>query len=505
MPANNTIPKRLLMAAVANRSRQPIIYDELGRSLTYNRLVVGCAVLSRRIEALTRKRHVGCLLPNSVTGVVATMGCNFAHKTAVILNYTFPVPTLLRCCERAHLDVVLTSHQFLDKCGLNDLPDQLAALGIQTVFLEDVAKKIGRLAKLSGALRVKLKRLQTERSQPDDAAVILFTSGSEADPKAVVLTHRNLLTNCGQILEAFPIAKHEVMFSALPHFHAFGLTAGVLLPLLNGMKTIIGLSPLRHKENLHLIRKYQATVLLSTDTFLAQMFKVATPEDLASLRFVVAGAERLKPRTRELYESLNITMLEGYGATEAGPVIAVNVPGATRHGSVGRILPHIEYRIEPHEGITEGGVLHVRGGNLMKSYLHDLMEDRSSLNDGWYDTGDIVTVDEEGFLAIKGRKKRFTKIAGEMISLGYIEDEISKLSPDFHHAAIAIESDEQTKTLIRLYTNDPELSLEAIRAHYAESRIPNTYLPRELIHMAELPVLRTGKVDYQALQHQIKA
>ena len=504
MPANNTIPKRLLMAAVANRSRLPIIYDELGRSLTYNRLVVGCAVLSRRIEALTRKRHVGCLLPNSVTGVVATMGCNFAHKTAVILNYTFPVPTLLRCCERAHLDVVMTSHQFLDKCGLNDLPDQLAALGIQTIFLEDIAKKIGRLAKLSGALRVKLKRLQTERSQPDDAAVILFTSGSEADPKAVVLTHRNLLTNCGQILEAFPIGKHEVMFSALPHFHAFGLTAGVLLPLLNGMKTIIGLSPLRHKENLHLIRKYQATVLLSTDTFLAQMFKVATPEDLASLRFVVAGAERLKPRTRELYESLNITMLEGYGATEAGPVIAVNVPGATRHGSVGRILPHIEYRIEPHEGITEGGVLHVRGGNLMKSYLHDLMEDRSSLNDGWYDTGDIVTVDEEGFLAIKGRKKRFTKIAGEMISLGYIEDEIAKLSPDFHHAAIAIESDEQTKTLIRLYTNDPELSLEAIRAHYAESRIPNTYLPRELIHMAELPVLRTGKVDYQTLQNQIK-
>ncbi|MGI9141937.1 MAG: AMP-binding protein [Fluviibacter sp.] len=504
MPANNTIPKRLLMAAVANRSRQPIIYDELGRSLTYNRLVVGCAVLSRRIEALTRKRHVGCLLPNSVTGVVATMGCNFAHKTAVILNYTFPVPTLLRCCERAHLDVVLTSHQFLDKCGLNDLPDQLGALGIQTVFLEDIAKKIGRLAKLSGALRVKLKRLQTERSQPDDAAVILFTSGSEADPKAVVLTHRNLLTNCGQILEAFPIGKHEVMFSALPHFHAFGLTAGVLLPLLNGMKTIIGLSPLRHKENLHLIRKYQATVLLSNDTFIAQMFKVANPEDLASLRFVVAGAERLKPRTRELYESLNITMLEGYGATEAGPVIAVNVPGATRHGSVGRILPHIEYRIEPHEGITEGGVLHVRGGNIMKSYLHDLLEDRSSLNDGWYDTGDIVTVDEEGFLAIKGRKKRFTKIAGEMISLGYIEDEIAKLSPDFHHAAIAIESDEQTKTLIRLYTNDPELTLEAIRAHYTESRIPNTYLPRELIHMAELPVLRTGKVDYQTLQHQIK-
>lgn len=504
MPANNTIPKRLLMAAAANRSRKPILYDELGRSLTFDRMIIGCAVLSRKIEDLTHRHHVGCLLPNSVTGVVATFGCNFAHKTAVILNYTFPVPTILRCCERAHLDVLLTSRQFLEKSGLADLPELLASHQIRTVFLEDLAKKIGRLAKLRGMLRVRLKRLRTERSAPDDAAIILFTSGSEAEPKAVVLTHRNLLANCGQILEAFPIGQHEVMFSALPHFHAFGLTAGAILPLLNGMKTIIGLSPLRHRENLQMIREHQATVLLSTDTFLAQMIKVAAPGDLASLRFVVAGAERLKPRTRELYEALGVTMLEGYGATEAGPVIAVNVPGATRHGTVGRILPNIEYRIEPHEGIEEGGVLHVRGPNMMKSYLHDLLESRSSLDDGWYDTGDIVTVDPEGYLAIKGRKKRFTKIAGEMISLGYIEDEVSRLSPDHQHAAIAIESDAQLKTLIRLYTNDPALTLDTIRAHFFDSRIPNTYLPREIVHMAELPVLRTGKVDYQTLQHLIR-
>lgn len=503
MPANNTIPKRLLMAAATHRSKQPIIYDELGRSLTFNRLIIGCAVLARKIETTTRRHHVGCLLPNSVTGIVATFACNFAHKTAVILNYTFPMPTLRRCCERAHLDVVLTSRQFLEKSGLSDLPEQLAACHIHTVFLEDMAAQIGRLAKLGGALRVKLKRLQTERSAPDDAAIILFTSGSEAEPKAVVLTHRNLLTNCGQILEAFPIEKHEIMFSALPHFHAFGLTAGALLPLLNGMQTIIGLSPLRHKENLQLIRAHRATVMLSTDTFLAQMVKVAAADDLSTLRFVVAGAERLKPRTRELYEALGVTVLEGYGATEAAPVIAVNVPGATRHGTVGRILPHIEYRIDAHEGIAEGGVLHVRGANLMKSYLHDLLEDRSSLTDGWYDTGDIVTVDADGFLVIQGRKKRFTKIAGEMISLGYIEDEVAKISPDHQHAAIAIESDAQIKTLIRLYTNDPALTLEIIRAHYADAHVPNRCLPRELIYMAELPVLRTGKVDYQTLQQQI--
>lgn len=505
MPANHTIPKRLLMAAATNRSRQPIMYDELGRSLTFDRLIIGCAVLSRKIEGFTLRHHVGCLLPNSVTGVIATFGCNFAHKTSVILNYTFPLSTLLRCCLRAHIDVVMTSRQFLEKSGLSDLPDLLAANGIRMIFLEDVAKQIGRLAKLRGMLRVRLKRLQTERSAPDDAAVILFTSGSEAEPKAVVLTHRNLLANCDQILEAFPIGKHEVMFSALPHFHAFGLTAGVILPLLNGMKTIIGLSPLRHKENLQLIREHHATVLLSTDTFLAQMYKVATPADLASIRFVVAGAERLKPRTRELYEALGVTMLEGYGATEAGPVIAVNVPGASRHGTVGRILPHIDYRIEPHEGIEDGGVLHVRGPNMMKSYLHDLLEDRSSLDEGWYDTGDIVSVDDAGFLVIKGRKKRFTKIAGEMISLGFIEDEISRLSPDHQHAAIAVESDEQSKTEICLYTNDPVLTLECIRQFFNDARIPNTYLPRALVQMAELPVLRTGKVDYQTLQQQISA
>jgi len=399
--------------------------------------------------------------------------------------------------------VLLTSHQFLEKSQLTALPGQLAERGIRTLYLEDIAKRIGRLAKLSGLLRVKLKRLQTERSNPDDAAVILFTSGSEAEPKAVVLTHRNLLSNVEQILQAFPVSKHEVMFCPLPHFHALGLTGGVLLPLLNGMRSIIGLSPLRHKENLHLLRTEKPTVMISTDTFLSQLYKAGKPEDFASLRFVVAGAERLKPRTHELYDRLGITMLEGYGATEAAPVIAVNVPGAIRQGTVGRILPHIEYRIEPHEGIEEGGILHVRGPNLMKSYLHDLAENRSSLDDGWYNTGDIVTVDADGFLVIKGRKKRFTKIAGEMVSLGFIEDEVTRLSPDYHHAAIAIETEDQSKPRIRLYTSDPALQANTLREHFSSARIPNTWLPRDVVYMAELPVLRTGKIDYQTLQKLI--
>ena len=500
MPANHTIPKRLLMSAAAHPDRQPIVIDELGRSLSFDRLIIGCAVLSRQIEALTVRHHVGCLLPNSVTGVVSIFACLFAHKAAAILNYTFPLPILVRCCESAHINVLLTSRQFLAKCDLNDLPGLLAEHGIRTVFLEDIAQRIGRIAKLRGLLRVRLKRLKTERSKPDDHAVILFTSGSEAAPKAVVLSHRNLLSNVDQILTAFPIGTHESMFSALPQFHAFGLTAGVLLPLLNGMRTIIGLSPLRHKENLQLIRTQKPSVMLSTDTFLSQLYKAAKPEDLSSLRYIVAGAERLKPHTRELYELLGITMLEGYGATEAGPVIAVNVPSGTRHGTVGRLLPDIEYRIEPHEGIAEGGVLHVRGPNLMKSYLHDLVEERSSLDDGWYDTGDIVTVDADGYLVIKGRKKRFTKIAGEMISLGFIEDEVAKLSPEHHHAAIAIENLEQGKPLLRLYTNDPNLNASKIREHFGAERIPNTWLPREVVYMPELPVLRTGKVDYQTLQ-----
>ena len=503
MSSNTTIPKRLLMAAAANSSRQPILIDELGRELSFDRLIVGCTVLARQIEALTLRHHVGCLLPNSVTGVITTLACNFAHKAAALLNYTFPLPTLLRCCVKAHIDVLVTSRQFIEKCDLTDLPDLLSEKGIRTVFLEDVALRIGRLAKLSGLLRVKLKRLQTERSNPEDAAVILFTSGSEADPKTVVLTHRNLLSNVDQILQAFPIGKHEVMFSALPHFHAFGLTAGVLLPLLNGMRSVVGLSPLRHKENLNLLRSQKPSVMLSTDTFLNQLYKVAKPEDFSSLRFIVAGAERLKSRTRELYETLGVTMLEGYGVTEASPVIAVNVPGATRHGTVGRILPNIEYRIEPHEGIDEGGVLHVRGPNLMKSYLDDILANRSSFNDGWYDTGDIVKVDSDGYLVIKGRKKRFTKIAGEMISLGFIEDEAAKISPDAHHAAIAIESDDLMKPIICLYTNDPGLNTTIIREYFITEHIPNTWLPREVIYMPELPVLRTGKVDYQTLQRQI--
>lgn len=505
MSANLTIPKRLLMAAATHRSHDPIVSDELGRSLSFERLIIGSVVLAKQIGAMTHRHHVGCLLPNSVSGVLAIFGCHFAHKAAAVLNYTFPLPTLIRCCERAHIDVLLTSHQFLKKSQLTDLPGKLAEHGIRTLYLEDVAKRIGRFAKLSGLMRVKLKRLQTERSSPEDAAVILFTSGSEAEPKAVVLSHRNLLSNVDQILQAFPVGKHEVMFCPLPHFHALGLTGGVLLPLLNGMRSIIGLSPLRHKENLQLLRSEKPTVLISTDTFLSQLYKAGKPEDFASLRFVVAGAERLKPRTHDLYAKLGITMLEGYGATEAAPVIAVNVPGAIRQGTVGRILPHIEYRVEPHEGIDEGGVLHVRGPNLMKSYLHDLTENRSSLDDGWYNTGDIVTVDADGFLAIKGRQKRFTKIAGEMISLGFIEDEVARLSPDHHHAAIAVETEEQAKPLIRLYTSDPALTSGMVREHFVREQIPNTWLPREIVTMAELPVLRTGKIDYQTLQKLVAA
>lgn len=500
----STILQQLLRAKHRYKGRVAIIKDEQGQTASYKRLIVGSFALSKKLTIVTSNNLVGCLLPNSVSALFVFFASLFAHKAPAILNYTLPLQVLVSCCRNADLDVVITSRLFVEKAGLQTIIEQIEGEGIRVVYLEDVGQQISRWTKLTALIQYMTNRLPVNKSSPEDVAAVLFTSGSEAEPKAVALTHRNILANCAQILSVFPIAKDEVIFSALPHFHSFGLTVGVMLPILHGIRGLIGLSPLRHRENLILINSEKPTLMLSTDSFLSQMLRVASKADLSSLRGIVAGAERLKERTRRAYEEgFGIPLYEGYGATELSPVIAVNVPNSTKPGTVGRLLPLIEHRIEPLEGSDEGGLLYVRGPNLMKSYLHDLKAGNNSFQDGWYDTGDIVTMDNEGYLVLKDRKKRFIKISGEMISLGFIEEEIGRLSPEHRHAAIAFELEDKGKPAIFVYSEYKSLSADHIRRHFAHGGIRNIYLPKNVTHTAELPLLRTGKVDYRALQAHI--
>jgi acyl-[acyl-carrier-protein]-phospholipid O-acyltransferase/long-chain-fatty-acid--[acyl-carrier-protein] ligase len=317
-----------------------------------------------------------------------------------------------------------------------------------------------------------------------------------------VLSHANLIANVEQINAHVEFAPDWVFFNPLPMFHCYGLTGGTLLPLLSGRKAFLYPSPLHVREIPKLIAECGANILLATDTFAAQYARSAAKGELNSLKFCVLGAERVKPETRELFRRKfgDVELLEGYGATEAAPVIAVNSPAANRHGTVGQILPGIEYRLEAVPGITDGAKLLVRGPNVMKGYLNpNAAGGVDTLPDGWHDTGDVVALDAEGFVAILGRVKRFAKVGGEMVSLNAVEGIAAQIWPEHHHAAVSIPCSRKGEKVV-LISDNPNAELTQLIHWAQEQGAPEIALPKKIIKISELPVLGTGKTDYQTIQ-----
>jgi acyl-[acyl-carrier-protein]-phospholipid O-acyltransferase/long-chain-fatty-acid--[acyl-carrier-protein] ligase len=328
----------------------------------------------------------------------------------------------------------------------------------------------------------------------------LFTSGTEGDPKGVVLTNRNLVANARQIHQhaASVLGTNDVMLNPLPMFHAYGLTAGMLMPLLKGMKVVLYPSPLHYRQIPKLIAETRATMMVATDTFLQGYARAAEAGDLASVRFVVAGAERVKDSTRAMWDKWGTILLEGYGATECAPVIAVNLPEGNRPGTVGTMLPGIEHRIESVEGITVGGRLMVRGSNVMAGYMHAARPGEIvPPPDGWHDTGDIVTIDGDGFVTIRGRAKRFAKIGGEMVSLAAVEGIISGLWPDCNHVVVSLPDARKGEQLV-LVTEQPNADKDALLRHSKAAGLPELWVPRAVLVVGSIPVMGTGKVDLPA-------
>ena len=334
-------------------------------------------------------------------------------------------------------------------------------------------------------------------ADPDSPAFILFTSGSEGSPKGVVLSHRNVLTNVAQVAARIDFSPADIMFNVLPVFHSFGLTGGLMLPLVSGLKCYLYPSPLHYRIIPELVYATNATAIVGTDTFLMGYARTANPYDFRSLRFVVAGAEPVKAETRRVWmEKFGHRILEGYGVTECSPVLAVNTPMFNRVGTVGRLLPGINHHLEAMPGIEDGGRLQVRGPNVMLGYLRaeapGVIEPPEH---GWYDTGDIVAIDEEGFVAIRGRVKRFAKIAGEMISLAAVDAMVAALRPDAEHVAVAVPDARRGERII-LMTTAPDLTRAALQAHGRERGVSELMIPAEILPMDELPLLGSGKVDF---------
>ncbi|MDD5388121.1 MAG: AMP-binding protein [Gallionellaceae bacterium] len=448
--------------------------------------------------------HVGVLMPNMAASVALLIGLSAFHRVPCMLNYTAGAEGMRNACRAAGVHTVITSRVFLDKAGLIE---QVADLrDVRLVYLEDLRRRFTLADKLwLITYALPFPRLAVPRGDPELPAVVLFTSGSEGKPKGVVLSHRALLANVAQIMRIFPFGPSDTILNALPIFHSFGLTAGTLIPLVSGARLVLYTSPLHFKTIPELVRDKHCTVMFGTSTFLHHYARNAEADDFKSMKIVVAGAEKLADSVRQAWrERFAIDIMEGYGATETAPVLAVNYPGHSRPGTVGQLLPGIEARLIPVPGIERGGELHVRGPNLMSGYYRfdtpTLLEPPSSeAGTGWHDTGDVAELDADGYLTILGRLKRFAKVAGEMVSLEVVESIARAVSADASHAAINI-SDPARGEAIVLFTTDPGLTREQLAAAAKNLGLPEIALPRRIRVIEELPTLGTGKIDYPRLK-----
>lgn len=483
-----------------------IINDVTRKPLTFGRFLTAVFVLGKQIaKRQNGGENAGFLLPNMTASVVAFFAMRAFNVTPCMLNFSTGVKNMLACCKAAQITTVYTSKAFLEQGGLLETAAALKQAGLNLVYLEDLKAQITLWDKLTGFAASYFPRRYYRRIRGNvtskSPAVILFTSGSEGTPKGVVLSHENIQANRLQVQSVLDFGLKDRVFNAMPIFHSFGLTVGTLLPLLCGVPVFFYPSPLHYRIVPELIYDSNATIIFGTDTFFNGYAKMAHPYDFYSVRLAVVGAEKLKEETiRKYYDQFGLRVMEGYGATETAPVMAVNTPMYFKRGSVGRFLPGIEYRLDPVPGVENGGKLLVKGNNIMAGYVRDTNPGvLEPPQDGWYDTGDIVRVDEDGFVFILGRAKRFAKIAGEMISLAAVETEINALWPGKMHAVVNIPDDKKGEQLV-LFTAEPEVSRAALLAAFKEKGLSELAVPKIIRVLEEIPLMGTGKVDYVKLK-----
>lgn len=497
---NENLFVSLLNAAKINGRNHVIAEDISRKPIKYKTLILKSYVLGKAIErSFPEDERLGILMPNVLANVVAFFALQSVDKVPAMLNFSTGVAQVLSCVKTVQLKTVLTSKKFIENAHLEKLEEALKENGLNIVYLEDFAAQILLTDKLKGVVSYLFSA--KPKNNAEHTAAVMFTSGSEGLPKAVFLSHRNFQANRYQALSVIALTSADVSFNALPMFHAFGLGVGTLLMILTGVRTFFYPSPLHYRIVPELVYETNATVLCGTDTFFAGYGAMAHPYDFFALRYAIVGAEKLKAGTAELWmRKFGIRILEGYGATETSPVISINTPMYIREGSVGRLFPKMTARLEEVPGIKEGKKLLVSGDNVMQGYM---FADNPGVlvppKDGWHDTGDIVTIDKDGFVFIQGRAKRFAKIGGEMISLTAVEQVLSKLYPDAVQGIVAVPDPKKGERLV-LITTKQDADLSEIRAYIKEQGFNELGSPSQFIYVKEPPVLGSGKFDYITAQ-----
>ena len=489
--------------------RRPTFVEDIQRvPNSYKDIIIKSYVLGKYFKKRTLPgEHVALLLPNSIAAVCTFFGLSAYERVPVMLNFSVGAANMVSMCKTAVVKKVITSRLFIKNAKMENVTEALEKAGFQVVYLEDLRKEIGLWDKINAYLRYKIKRVPHKKGG-NKKAVILFTSGSEGAPKAVVLTHANILSNIKQMSSIETINISDTLFNALPMFHSFGLTVGTLFPLLEGAKLFLYPSPLHYRVVAEIVYEIGATIMFGTDTFFRGYGKIAHPFDFHNIRFMFGGAEAVKPDTRNMWmERLGIRVLEGYGSTECSPVISANNRIFNRFGSIGKLLPKIEYKIEKVDGIEKGGELVIRGPNIMSGYI---MPDNPGvlvpLKDGWYHTGDVVEIDEIGFVYIKDRIKRFAKIGGEMVSLNAVDEMVrrayEKDGEEYSYGIVAVPHESKGEQIV-LVTNNRKVTQECLHGYIKANAMSELYLPRVILFRDRLPVFATGKADNVTLKKDV--
>jgi acyl-[acyl-carrier-protein]-phospholipid O-acyltransferase/long-chain-fatty-acid--[acyl-carrier-protein] ligase len=507
-PYHSTLFNSFVEAAKTHGMGRKIVEDNQRAPLTYRQLLMRSFTLGRyMVEKTVPGERVGIMLPTSIASLVSFFALQSIGRVPALLNFSLGFQSLTDNCSLARIRWILTSRKFVEMAHLEEDMEKLSGK-FQVLYLEDVKEQISKVTKVGSLVSAFFPYLASRRYQrplkPEDSAVILFTSGSEGAPKGVALSHVNINANRFQVTSSIDFNPQDVVLNVLPMFHSFGLTGGTLVPLLEGIRSFYYPSPLHYRMVPATAYDINATIFFATDTFLSRYARLAHPYDFFATRYVFAGAEKLQPETRSLWiERFGIQILEAYGTTETAPALSLNTRMHNKIGTVGRFLPAIAHHLKPVEGIPDGGELFVKGPNIMLGYVNPesgrinptISDFGMGPQEGWYDTGDVVTVDEQGFITIRGRVKRFAKIGGEMISLVAIEERLNALWPGYHHVLFAFLDLRKGEQLILLTTGS--MTREDVARQLKDQGFTELHFPRKVMYTGSIPLLATGKIDFR--------
>ncbi|MEP0822150.1 MAG: AMP-binding protein [Ignavibacterium sp.] len=486
-------------------SKVAVIDRTLNRRLTYSKLLVGSLILCRVLKQFDAG-FIGVMLPTSAGAVLSVLGALMSGRVPVMINYsTGAAQNAVYAQRKCGFRTILTSRTFLQKIQCDPVPGM--------IFVEDLFERVTLKDKLAATVRSKLPLPVLLRSvhggNEEDSIVILFTSGSEKEPKAVELSHENIASNVRSISSILEISGSDIFLANLPYFHIFGYTGNLWAPLYHGMTMVTTANPLDYGGICDSVREEQCTLMLGTPSFFSGYLRKSRAGDFRSIRLAVVGADKCPDALRrEFLERHSLTLLEAYGTTETSPGISVNTPSANKPGSVGKPIPGVEVRIEHYEtgepcAPGEIGKILVKGRNVMKGYFDDFEQTSLHIRHGWYDTGDMGYMDEDGFLWHVGRLRRFLKIGGEMVSLIRVEDVLEKfLPPETACCVVEVPDNIKGARIVAVVTRP--VDERTILRNMAGS-LPNIALPRQFVVMDDLPKMASGKIDFRRITQTVRA